>query len=72
MGLRRVSTNQDAHLLSVYEPTPIEVVQTKGEKKLKEAEVYQTNILYIQMVICRFIFPDSRRSHCSISWTPRP
>ncbi|EDW61103.1 neuronal acetylcholine receptor subunit alpha-4 [Drosophila virilis] len=29
MGLRRVSTNQDPQLLSVYEPTPIEIVQTK-------------------------------------------
>ncbi|KAL7735388.1 hypothetical protein ACLKA6_003238 [Drosophila palustris] len=29
MGLRRVSTNQDSQLLSIYEPTPIEVVQTK-------------------------------------------
>ncbi|XP_034109092.1 proton-gated ion channel subunit pbo-5 [Drosophila albomicans] len=29
MGLRRVSTNQDPQLLSIYEPTPIEIVQTK-------------------------------------------
>ncbi|XP_034475939.1 neuronal acetylcholine receptor subunit beta-4 [Drosophila innubila] len=29
MGLRRVSTNQDSNLLSIYEPTPIEIVQTK-------------------------------------------
>lgn len=30
-GINRVSTNQDPHLLSVYDPTPIEIVQTKGE-----------------------------------------
>ncbi|XP_001362061.3 neuronal acetylcholine receptor subunit alpha-10 [Drosophila pseudoobscura] len=29
MGLRRVSTNQDRNLLSVFEPTPIEIVQTQ-------------------------------------------
>ncbi|XP_030372094.1 acetylcholine receptor subunit beta [Scaptodrosophila lebanonensis] len=29
MGLRRVSTNQDQHLLSIYDPTPIEIIQTK-------------------------------------------
>ncbi|KAH8299472.1 hypothetical protein KR044_001735, partial [Drosophila immigrans] len=29
MGMRRVSTNQDPQLLSIYEPTPIEIVQTK-------------------------------------------
>lgn len=31
MGMRRVSTNQDRNLLSVYEPTPIEIVQTQSE-----------------------------------------
>lgn len=30
-GVNRVSTNQDMNLLSVYDPTPIEIVQTKGE-----------------------------------------
>ncbi|KAH8320848.1 hypothetical protein KR067_011352, partial [Drosophila pandora] len=30
MGMRRVSTNQDRNLLSVYEPTPIEIVQTQN------------------------------------------
>ncbi|KAH8283455.1 hypothetical protein KR018_002519, partial [Drosophila ironensis] len=30
MGARRVSTNQDHNLLSVYEPTPIEIVQTQN------------------------------------------
>ncbi|XP_017096832.2 uncharacterized protein NtR [Drosophila bipectinata] len=30
MGLRRVATNQDRNLLSVYEPTPIEIVQTQN------------------------------------------
>ncbi|XP_023167360.2 ligand-gated ion channel 4 [Drosophila hydei] len=29
MGMKRVSTNQDLELLSVYEPTPIEIIQTK-------------------------------------------
>ncbi|KAH8395369.1 hypothetical protein KR222_003019, partial [Zaprionus bogoriensis] len=29
IGARRVSTNQDPYLLSVYDPTPIEIVQTK-------------------------------------------
>ncbi|XP_068146061.1 neuronal acetylcholine receptor subunit beta-3 [Drosophila tropicalis] len=29
IGSHRVSTNQDHHLLSHYEPTPIEIVQTK-------------------------------------------
>ncbi|ALC40474.1 maker5 [Drosophila busckii] len=29
MGLRRVSTNQDPHLLSMYDPTPVEIIQTK-------------------------------------------
>lgn len=35
MGSKRVSTNQDPYLLSVYDPTPIEIVQTKGETDLK-------------------------------------
>ncbi|XP_020800363.1 neuronal acetylcholine receptor subunit alpha-3 [Drosophila serrata] len=30
MGVRRVSTNQDRNLLSLYEPTPIEIVQTQN------------------------------------------
>ncbi|KAH8401944.1 hypothetical protein KR009_008797 [Drosophila setifemur] len=29
MGMRRVATNQDRNLLSLYEPTPIEIVQTQ-------------------------------------------
>lgn len=35
MGSKRVSTNQDPYLLSVYDPTPIEIVQTKGETDMK-------------------------------------
>lgn len=34
-GVNRVSTNQDMNLLSVYDPTPIEIVQTKGETDSK-------------------------------------
>ncbi|KAH8290831.1 hypothetical protein KR054_006303 [Drosophila jambulina] len=34
MGVRRVSTNQDRNLLSLYEPTPIEIVQTQSEYRV--------------------------------------
>lgn len=30
MGRRRVATNQDANILSMLDPTPIEIIQTKG------------------------------------------
>lgn len=30
MGRRRVATNQESNILSMLEPTPIEIIQTKG------------------------------------------
>uniref|UniRef100_A0A6P4FMA8 Neuronal acetylcholine receptor subunit alpha-4-like n=1 Tax=Drosophila rhopaloa TaxID=1041015 RepID=A0A6P4FMA8_DRORH len=35
MGMRRVATNSDSNLVSLYEPTPIEIVQTQNKEIAK-------------------------------------
>lgn len=60
-GVNRVSTNQDMNLLSVYDPTPIEIVQTKGEK-IKNANPIGIVILELSGNIIRW------RTVCLHSW----
>jgi len=68
MGLRRVATSQEPNLVSLYEPTPIEIVQTQSEFPAPQFfHIIWYSLLFnpqynSQMASCLFIYPASSLS----------